>query len=204
MSIVDPIAFPAFATPPADSLLRLSIEQYHEMARQGILTDDDRVELLDGLLVRKMTFSPAHHRATHRVQVALRKRIPEGYYVASPCSLALGTSEPEPDAAVIRGSNDDFADRHPVPADVALLVEVSDSSLRQDQVSKKRIYAKASVTVYWIVNLVDHRVEVYSDPTGEADLPDYRTRRFYVESEQLPLVLDGREIGQIPAGELLP
>ena len=74
---------------------RLSVKQYHAMAKQGILADDDRVELLEGLLVAKMTVSP-HHRATHRVQDALRKKVPEGHYVASPASVTLLTSEPEP------------------------------------------------------------------------------------------------------------
>jgi Uma2 family endonuclease len=204
MSIVDPVAYPVFTAPPAESLLRLSVEQYHDMARKGILTDEDRVELLEGLLVRKMTFSPAHHRATHRVQEALRKRIPVGYYVASPCSVALPTSEPEPDAAIVRGASDDYVDHHPAPADVALVVEVSDSSLRHDQTFKKSLYARSSLSVYWIVNLVDRRVEVYSDPTGDVDLPDYRTRRYFGETEQVPLVLDGRSLAEIPARELLP
>ena len=106
MSVVDPISQPLseYSLPPtAESLVRLTVEQYHEMARQGIFSDDDRVELLEGLLVRKMTVSPAHHLATARVQDVLRKYIPLGYFVASPASVTLATSEPEPDAMVVRG-----------------------------------------------------------------------------------------------------
>src|SRR4051812_5336069 len=91
-------AFEVLVPPaPAESLWRLSVEQYHDMARKGILMDGEPVELLEGLLVAKMTVSPAHHLATHRVQNALRQALPAGYYVASPSSVTLSTSEPEPD-----------------------------------------------------------------------------------------------------------
>ena len=93
MSIVDPISQPLseYSLPPAqgDSLVRLTVEQYHEMARQGIFSDDERVELLEGLLVRKMTVSPAHHRATYRLQNALRKCVPDSHYLESPSSVTL-------------------------------------------------------------------------------------------------------------------
>ncbi len=199
MSIAD-LPLPIFEPPEP---WRLSVEQYHAMAKQGILADDDRVELLEGLLVAKMTVSPAHHRTTHRVQDALRKRVPEGHYVASPSSVTLLTSEPEPDVIVVRGSNDDYADRHPGPADVVLVVEVSDTSLRSDQGFKKMIYAKSSLPVYWIVNLIDRRVEVYSDPTGPAERPDYRHHDDFSEAESVPLGIEGREVGQIPVRSVL-
>ena len=115
MSIVDPISQPLseYSLPPApaESLVRLTVKQYHDMARQGIFSDDERVELLEGLLVRKTTVSPAHHLATARVQDVLRKYIPPGYFVASPASVTLATSEPEPDAMVVRGVSEDYAER---------------------------------------------------------------------------------------------
>jgi Uma2 family endonuclease len=194
MSVADPIS------QPVSDLWRLSVEQYHDMARQGIFADDDPVELLEGLLVRKMTVSPAHHRATHRVQDALRSRVPQSHYVASPSSVTLAASEPEPDVLVVRGSNDDYAHHHPGPGDVALVVEVSDASLRRDQGFKKAIYAKSSLPIYWIVNLIDRRVEVYTDPTGAAD---YRSHRDYGETESAPLIIDGREVARIPVREML-
>ncbi len=207
MSVVDPISQPLseYSLPPApaESLVRLTVEQYHEMARQGIFSDDDRVELLEGLLVRKMTVSPAHHLATARVQDVLRKYIPLGYFVASPASVTLATSEPEPDAMVVRGVREDYAERHPGHGDVVLIVEVADSSLRGDRRFKKAIYAKAALPVYWIVNLIDRQIEVYSEPTGPAERPDYRDRRDYAETGELPLVIDGREIARIPVREVI-
>ena len=107
--------------------------------------------------------------------------------MASPSSVTLLTSEPEPDVIVVRGSNDDYVDRHPGPGDVVLVVEVSDTSLRSDQGFKKMIYAKSSLPVYWIVNLIDRRVEVYTDPTGPAEQPDYRHHDDFSGAESVPL-----------------
>jgi len=189
---------------PDMPLWRLSVEQYHALARQGFFSEDDRVELLEGLLVPKMTILPPHRRSTHRVQTALRQNIPAGHYVASPSPVTLAASEPEPDVVVVRGSDDDYPDRHPGPDDVALLVEVSDTTLRHDQGFNKMIYAKARIVIYWIVNLIDRRVEVHTDPTGPGPMPDYRQRQDYAETDQVPLIIDGQEVAWIAVRELLP
>jgi Uma2 family endonuclease len=198
--LIETIAPPA----PAESLWRLSLEQFHEMVRRGIISEDDPVEFLEGLLVAKMTISPAHRRATHRVQSALRSALPRSHYVGSPSPVTLATSESEPDVVVVRGTDDDYRDRHPGPADVAMVVEVSDSTLRRDQGFKKAIYAKAGIAVYWIVNLIDRRVEVYSEPSGAGEAADYRLRQDAAEADHVPLVIDGREVSKIAARDLLP
>ena len=182
----------------------LSLEQFHEMVQDGIITEDDAVEFLEGQLVAKMTISPAHRRATHRVQTALRATPPPGYYVGSPSPVTLLTSEPEPDVVVVRGTDDDYRDRHPGPTDIALVVEVSDSTLRHDQGSKKIIYAKASIAVYWIVSLIDRRIEVYSEPFGNGDAANYHIHDDIAEPDQVPLVIDGLEVARIAARDLLP
>ena len=98
---------------------------------------------------------------------------------------------------------EDYAERHPGHGDVVLIVEAADSSLRGDRRFKKAIYAKAALPVYWIVNLIDRQIEVYSEPTGPAERPDYRDRRDYAETGELPLVIDGREIARIPVREVI-
>jgi Uma2 family endonuclease len=204
MSVVADSSKPLGEPPaPAESLVRFSVEQYHDMARLGILPDGDPIELLEGLLVKKMTISPAHRLATRRVRIALERTVPAGFYVDAPSPVTLQRSEPEPDVVLVRGADDDYINRHPGPGDVALLVEVSDSSLRRDQGFKKLIYAKASIPIYWIVNLIDRRIEVYSDPAGPVEHPDYRGRRDFSEAEQVPLVIDGREVAQISVREIL-
>ena len=84
------------------------------------------------------------------------------------------------------------------------MIEVADSSLDEDRGWKKQIYAHARIPVYWIVNLVARQVEVYTDPTGPADQPDYRQRRDYGPTDEVPLVLDGQEVARIRVSELLP
>ena len=211
MSVVADVSHPLakVAVPPAPAALqaplwRLSVDQYHAMVRHGILTEDHDVELLDGLLVAKMTKNTAHHVAKLLVQGALAKVVPEGWYVDSQDAITLATSEPEPDVMVVRGQPRDYLEHHPLARELALVVEVSDSSLRHDQGFKKAIYAAAGIPVYWIVNLVDRQVEVYADPTGPADPPDYLQRQDFRGAEQTPVIIAGREVARIPASELLP
>jgi Uma2 family endonuclease len=189
---------------PDDPIWRFSVREYHEMIRAGILTEGDPVELLDGWLVTKMTKNPPHRVATHLVCKALEEVIPQGWHVDSQGAITLATSEPEPDAALVRGDPRAYVDRHPRANDVALVVEVADTSLRRDRTVKKRLYAQAGIPAYWIVNLVDRRVDVYSDPSGPADQPDYRQHRTCSPADYVPVVVEGREIGRIAASTLLP
>ena len=189
---------------PSDPIWRFSVREYHEMIRTGILTEDDPVELLDGWLVPKMTKNPPHSAATRLVRHALERIVPPGWYVDSQDAITLATSEPEPDVVVARGDDRTYLDRHPGPEDVALVVEVADASLHRDRTSKKRLYAQAGIPVYWIVDLVERRVEVYTDPSGPTDEPDYRQHCTFGNSEEVPLVVAGREVGRIAASAVLP
>jgi Uma2 family endonuclease len=189
---------------PDEPIYRLTVEQYHQMIQAGILTDDDPVELLEGWLVQKMGKNPPHTFSTYQLRKALERVVPTGWFVDSQEPVTDETSEPEPDARVVRGEPRDYLQRHPEPRDTSLLGEVSNSSLRRDRGFKKRIYARASIAVYWIVNLVDRQVEVYTDPTGPADVPDYRQRQDYQPGQEVPVVIDGREVGRVSVAELLP
>ncbi len=81
---------------------------------------------------------------------------------------------------------------------------MADATLRRDRTLKLRIYARASVPVYWIVNLIDRQIEVYTDPTGPAEQPSYGQHRDYGPADDAPLVLDGREVGRVAVREVLP
>ncbi len=87
---------------------------------------------------------------------------------------------------------------------MGVLVEVADSSLGRDRGIKKRVYARAKVSVYWIVNLIDRCVEVYTNPSGPTENPDYDLPQVYGENDRVPVVLDGKEIGQIEVKAILP
>jgi Uma2 family endonuclease len=188
----------------AESLLRLSVDQYHAMIDAGIFSDDERVELLEGWLVQKMTKNPPHRIATRLVRVRLDRIVPTGWYVEAQDPITLETSEPEPDVSVIRGDTQDYSDRHPGPGDVAIVVEVADTSIEQDRVLKKRVYARESIPVYWIVDLTTNQIEVYSDPSGPAVDPDYGRRAIYTAADELPVTVGGREVGRLAVRDLLP
>ncbi len=206
MSLVDfapGFSFERAALPPVQ-VWRLSVEQYEEMVRAGILSEDDPVELLDGWLVPKMPKKPLHVMATELVRDALVKVIPDGWHVNSQQPLRLSTSEPEPDAMVVRGNRRDYLDRLPGPAEVALVVEVADTSLEQDRVFKKAIYARAAVAVYWIVNLIEQQVEVFASPNATGAKPEYGQHRVFVLHDEVPVVIAEREIGRTAVRDLLP
>jgi Uma2 family endonuclease len=189
---------------PTVPIYRLSVAQYHAMVDHCILQEDDPVELLEGWLVQRMRKSPPHSCTTYLVRRAVEGLLPTGWYVDSHELVTMAESEPEVDVLVVRGDPRDYPDHHPGPAAVALVAEVADSSLHTDHGIKKRVYARAGIPVYWIANLVERKFEVYTDPTGPAEQPDYRQRQEYRPDDKIPVVLDGEEIGRLPVRELLP
>ena len=85
-----------------------------------------------------------------------------------------------------------------------MVVEFADASLEFDRVVKQRIYARAGIPEYWIVNVVETQLEVYTDPDATATPPAYRTRTDYTPGQSVPLVLDGQTVAGIPVADLLP
>jgi hypothetical protein len=187
----------------------LRLDQYLRMVQAGILGEDEPVVLLDGLLVRKMTKGDPHETAAHLGMEALRQIPPAGWHLRkeSPVALPGGAqgndSVPEPDLSVVRGAIRDFAARTPGPGDVLLVVEVADSSLSRDRAGLAR-YAAAGIPVAWIVNLPGRCVEVGFRPTGPGPDPRYAESRTYGEADEVPVVIDGREVGRLPVKDLLP
>jgi Uma2 family endonuclease len=173
------------------------------MIRRGILKEGDAVELLEGILVKKMSKNPPHEAACYLVRLALEKILPSSLHVKATGPVTTRESEPEPDLSVIRGSIRDFLRKHPGPREVTLMVEVADSSLARDRGIKKRVYARAGVPEYWIVNLKDECVEVYSAPVAGKE-PGYRSCKTYSKKESVPVVLDGKELGRVSVKEILP
>lgn len=137
-------------------------ERYLELGDCGILAPDDRVELLDGLIVAMPPPTPSHDSCLHRALYALLRGLGIDVAIRVQATFLAGrNSVPQPDLAVVPGSHDDYSTRHPSRAH--LIVEVALSSLPQDRLTKSAIYARAGVPCYWIVNLRDGCVEVYGD-----------------------------------------
>jgi Uma2 family endonuclease len=183
---------------------RFSVDEYHRLTEIGMLTEDDNLELIEGYLVLKMARNPPHDGTLHRVFKRLMQLLPSGWDVRIQSAVTLVDSEPEPDIAVVREDADGYTTRHPSTADVGVIIEVSDSTLAGDRADKGRIYARASIACYWIVNLVDRQVEVYTLPSGPTALPAYGQRRDYRVGDVVALDLNGRTIGTITVKDVLP
>jgi len=143
-----------------------TVDAYFDLVRQGVLVEGDRVELLEGVIVAEPPMDPAHASAVDRVAETLRRVVAGQAAVREDKPLIIGgRSVPEPDVAIVPGRPQDYASRHPNAA--LLVVEVSDSSLPQDRLSKARIYAGAAIPEYWIVNLRAEALEIYRAPDPE-------------------------------------
>jgi Uma2 family endonuclease len=181
---------------------RFTIEQYHDMIAAGILTENDRVQLLDGVIAEMSPIGPPHSYAVQRLMASIFRLLPDGWEVHVQQPITIGASEPEPDLAVVRMR--DYRDRHPGPADVGLLIEVADSSIETDRITKAGIYAAAGIREYWIVNLIDRCVEIYSDPVASASAKAaYPPCEVVPATGKLTLKLDGVAIGGIAVASVI-
>ncbi len=142
----------------------------------------------------------AHRAAVERLTKELARSKPDGWRVRVQLPIALTNSVPEPDAFVLRGDEYLFDSWHPNAADFGIVIEVSDSTLELDRAGKGRIYARAGIPVYWIVNVADKQVDVYTDP----DASGYKTRTDYAPGVAVPITRDGAALGTIPVNELVP
>lgn len=186
-------------------LLRcFTVEEYHRMIQGGILDEEDPVELLEGWLVLKMPHNPPHDSTVYRVQTRLWRVLPADWLCRIQSAVTMEKSEPEPDLAVARGPENRYDDHHPTPQELALVVEVADSTLARDRQDKGSLYARNRVSTYWIVNLVEVQIEVYTDPSGPGTSPHYRQRHDYGMADTVPLVLAGQAVAQFAVRELLP
>lgn len=187
----------------APALVPLTVEQYHRLRDDGFLVDGDPIELVAGLLVRKnraasgepeMTHGPRHAFVVKRLVDLVKTLEAPGWHSQAQFPVTLSAvDEPEPDLAIVRGSLEAFSKRHPGPADLLVVVEVADSSLRYDRVTKQGVYAAANIPTYVIVNIPEDRVELYEEPrTGEGR---YARRTDYRRGETLALPLaEGRNL----------
>lgn len=196
---------PAFVPPKLGRSYRITLDQYCRMVERGVFGDTFPIFLWRGRLIPKMARNAPHVFCQTVLLNSLMRMVPDGWYVGPEEPVALADdSMPEPDIVVVRGAPRDYLHRRRTAADVALLIEVADSSLPEDQGEVLESYARDRVPIYWIVNIPGRQVEVYSDPTGPAERPGYRTTRVFPPGQSVPVVLDGREVGQLAVADLLP
>lgn len=148
---------------PAPRLWRMTRTRYDRLINAGIFGPEDRVELLDGLLVAREPQGGPHATAVGLVRAALEKAFGRAYHIREEKPIALDErSEPEPDVAVVPGGLRNYVTAH--PSRPVLVAEVADSSLALDRLRKGSLYARAGIGEYWVVNLIDQVLEVYREP----------------------------------------
>ncbi len=182
-------------------LYRLTLDQYEAMVQSGVFSGRERFHLINGYLVAKMTQNDLHATADELCGDALGRTVPSGWHIraAKPIRIPSQASKPEPDRCVVRGSIRDYLQRSPEPTDIALVVEVSDSSLSEDR-KQAALYAAGGIPVFWVVNLVDRQVEVHSDPSPSG----YRSRQTYRAGEAIPVIIGDSPPRSLPVNDLLP
>jgi Uma2 family endonuclease len=191
-----PVPVPLASLP----LRRITVDEYDRIAEVGALADPERVELIDGYMVMKMPKKPGHSFSTTKTHEILAARLPAGWSARTEQPVRIPAyDEPEPDVSVVRGTAEDYRQRHPDPGEVALVVEVSLTTLDLDRGQKLSAYATDGIPVYWIVNLVDLQVEVYTGPSPGA----YQTRADYKPGQAVPVVIDSRHRGDIAVADIL-
>ncbi len=173
--------------PEFPRLRRWTLEEYNRMVNAGILTAQDKVQLVEGEIVEMTPQNSPHMITVTKAFRLLEKAAGDKQYVRIQGPLILEPdSEPEPDVAVVTGSPDDDWYAHPTTA--LLVIEVADSSLAFDRTRKARVYAHAGIPEYWIINVEERCIEVHRDPAADVPAPaepHYMTRTVYRPGESI-------------------
>jgi len=197
-----PMTVPEALARVPSSLYRMTLKQYETMIAAGSFTKRDRIQLINGYLVTRMTELPPHGATCELIRLAIEKFFAiDAWHFRNEKSLRIPgyTSMPLPDLVLVRGTPRAYAHRYPEPSDDALVVEVAISSLAEDR-AMAPIYGAGGIPLNWIVNLIDGQVEVHSNPgpTG------YATHEVLAPGHVLSVVLDGVEVGEIAVEDALP
>lgn len=190
---------------------RFTVEQYHAMIEAGVLLDGEPIELLDGVLVYKnradsgddvMTHGERHTSVVRKLQRLLYKVESLGLSMQSQLPVIISvTSEPEPDITVMKGVIGEYDGRKPTASEILLIVEVADSSLKIDRITKKQLFALAGIPSYWIVNLNDNIIEFYSQP--DLNEGEYKSRRDFTTADLLTIDFGSEKKLEIAVSEII-
>jgi Uma2 family endonuclease len=148
---------------------RWNVDEYHRMSELGILDANDRTELVEGEILL-MSAKGVPHTLTLRLLASFLNnafdRDRSGLVIIQDPIQLSNTSEPEPDLAIVKGTMLDYARNHPYPEDVYLIVEIADSTLKQDTQVKDKLYARAGIADYWVVDIQNRQLNIFRNPTA--------------------------------------
>lgn len=170
------------AIPIQVSRYSFTVVEYRRMGEVGIISEDDRVELVCGEIIKMSPIGKRHAACVDALNELLQERLRRSVNVRVQNPVQLDDySEPQPDIAVLKRRDDFYRHAHPRSEDVLVVIEVSDSTLELDQKVKVPLYAAAGIPEAWLVNLPEERIEVYSDPAGG----EYQTVGSYARGQKL-------------------
>jgi Uma2 family endonuclease len=154
-------------TPEPTALKRWTVEDYHRMGELGMIHADERTELIAGQVLFMAAKGTPHVLALRLLSITLDALLAhQAFFVSTQDPIQLDDfSEPEPDCAIVRGTALDYADRHPGPNDIALVVEVADSTLKYDTEVKDKLYAQSGIADYWVLDLKNRQLHIFRNPT---------------------------------------
>ncbi|WP_066380736.1 MULTISPECIES: Uma2 family endonuclease [unclassified Anabaena] len=180
-------------------LRQWTVEEYHRMAEAGIFGAEERVELLEGNIIWMIAKGTAHRSAVGRIDRLLQNSLMDLALICVQDPVKLNErSEPEPDIAVVKLDPLDYADHHPTPAEVYLIIEVADSSLKLDCETKAQAYSQAGIRDYWVLDVVKRQLHVFREPT----IDGYQNQVILAEDGTItPLEFPDLQIGIL---EMLP
>jgi Uma2 family endonuclease len=147
---------------------RLTVSEFHHMGQAGILTEDDRIELIEGALIEMVPIGSRHASVVDELNHRLTRVIPDIFRVRVQNPLRLSeTNEPQPDLALVRARPDRYSRDHPGPEDAVLVIEVGDTTTDYDRQVKVPLYARAGISEVWLVDLTAGHIEYYRRPAPE-------------------------------------
>jgi len=145
-----------------------TVEEYHQMTEAGIFHPEERVELIAGQIIKMSAKGTAHGSAVGRIDKLFQNRLGEHAWIRTEQPIKLdNSSEPEPDIAVVKIDPLDYADHHPTPSQVYLIIEVADSSLKYDREIKSQLYAQSGIADYWVLDVIDRKLHMFREPTQQ-------------------------------------
>ena len=163
----------------------ISVTQYDEMIEHGILTTEDKVELLNGVIIEKMPKGIKHAAINDLAAEMFRETLGSRAIIRNQNPVVLDDySEPEPDIVLAKPPREIYLERHPTPEDILLIIEISDTTLGRDRVTKSLAYAKAEIQQYLVLNLQNETIEEYREPSEDG----YQFKRTLRKGDSLNLV----------------
>ena len=168
---------------------KFTIDEYHQLVDLGFFTENDRIELIRGEIIEMAPKRTPHSVCNSTLFGELYRLLYDRANVRGQEPIILpDNSEPEPDVVIAKKKDDNYLSAHPTVKDIILVIEISDSTLQYDKETKLPLYAEAGINNYWIINLVDNRLEVYNNPFSDnKNRFGYKNQKIFLPNENLEI-----------------